>query len=482
VLVLAAAARPGAAAVTARRETTGEGGFLASMAERLSWFDWLRAGGGGGGPDSSSSAEVDRETERRNLEPFCGCMIDTIIVSGNTRTKTISLLREMASKQGQCLDRRLIRRDGDYLRGLGYFAKVAITAEDSGEGRCRLLIAVVERPGIFMYVPYPVVNYDFEKGISYGFAWKIKNFRGYSEDLGLSAIKRTEESQGAGLFWNVPWFMGRRVRFRFDAYSARRLKDPNDADEEFIKEQNGANIGFGFPLTRSLVRQVWFQPSLSFEARNARLGFVDRTNGETKYALYRQNFISAGAQIEYDSRDNHLDAFNGMVHRLRVRRFTSTAGPDQQFVFYGFSHYFYVPIGFERSFIIALDGDVREGDLPSFYQMELGGQRDVRGFPNGDLRGTVKLVGTLEYRMRLIEPHILHLPKIGSFDIAVNGIAFIDNGALMDSILDLGTTEIHRTVGLGVEIISPFRDLIRLEVSGNRMNQLAFYMAAGTDF
>jgi hypothetical protein len=171
-----------------------------------------------------------------------------------------------------------------------------------------------------------------------------------------------------------------------------------------------------------------------------------------------------------------------MVHRFRIRRYTSVEGPDQSYIFYAFSNYFYVPVGTERSLIVAVDGDIREGDLASFYKMQLGGWRDLRGFTDGDLRGTAKVVGTVQYRMRLIKPRVFKLPKIGNFDFALNGVLFMDNGALMDSILDFGKTTIHTTGGFGIEILSPLRDLIRLEIASDGTGQPTFYMAAGSDF
>jgi outer membrane protein assembly factor BamA len=457
-------------------------GFIARTMGRISSLDWVWGGGGAGRGNSFSSPGFDPESEHRNLEQFFGFTIDTIIVSGNTRTKSIALLRELATKQGSVLDERLVKRDSAYLRGLAYFAEVAIAAESAGERRCRLLVTVVERPSLFMRVPYPVMNYDFKRGISYGLTWKIKNFRGYHEDLGVSAIQRTDESRGANFAWNVPWFMGKRVRFRFDAFTYKRLTEPSDQDEEYIRELNGASIGLGIPLRPSLVRQLWLKPSFSFEGRRARLAFADTGTGQTSSALYRQNFFAAGAELEYDSRSDRLSPFDGMLHRFRIRRYMSVAGLEQNYILYGFSDYFYLPVGVERSLIFAIDGDIREGDLPSFYEMRLGGARDLRGFPNEELRGRAKVVGTLQYRMRLVDPHVFKLPKIGYFDVAMNGVVFVDSGTLTDCILDFPEADFHAVGGLGIEILSPLRDLIRLEIASNGSEQPAFYMTAGTDF
>jgi len=471
----------GGTARTEPRDSTGAGGFLSRAAARFSLFDWMRGGGGAGRADSTSGACADLERECKNLEPFYGCTVDTIIVSGNTHTKAIAILREMATKQGGRLNERLIRRDSAYLRGLAYFAEVAVAAEETGYGKCRILVTLVERPGIFMRVPYPVVNYDFEKGLSYGATWKVKNFRGLAEDLSISALKRRDKEEGANFSWNVPWFMGRRMRFRFDAYTYRRLQAPIDADEDYVREQTAGAVGIGIPLTRNLVKQLWIKTNLSFEGRDSRITLAD-AGGAPTGVFCRQNFISVGAELEYDSRSNRISPFNGMLHRLRVRRYTSVTGPDQQYVFYGFSDYFYVPTGTERSFIFAVNGDIREGDVPSYFNMKLGGVRDLRGFSDPDLRGSTKLVATVQYRAQLFGPRVFKLPKIGEFDFTMNGVVFLDNGALMNSILDVGKATFYTTGGLGVELISPFRDIIRLEMASDGTGTPAFYLTAGTVF
>ena len=462
-----------------RDSTSIRGGFFARAAERFSRFDWIWGSGGAARSDSTSGICADLERECKKLEPFYGCTVDTIIVSGNKRTKTVAILREMATKEGQRLDERLIRRDVAYLRGLAYFAEVGIMAEDTGQGQCRIFVTIVERPSIFMRFPYPVVNYDFEKGLSYGATWKVKNFRGLAENLSISAIRRRDKEEGANFAWNAPWFMGRRMQFNFNAFTYRRIEEPVDADEEYIRKQHAAAVGFGVPLTHSLVRQLWLKTNVSFEGRESRL--VDEstgTNGDSRW----QNFISAGAELEYDSRSSRISPFSGMLHRFRVRRYSAVSGPEQHYIFYGFTDCFYIPAGAARAFVLAVDGDVREGDLPSYNNMKLGGVRDVRGYSDEDLRGPVKIVATVQYRAQLFGPRVFRLPKIGEFDFTLNGIAFIDNGALMNSILDIDKATFHTTGGFGVEIISPFRDILRLEVASDGTGTPAFYMTAGTVF
>jgi hypothetical protein len=68
---------------------------------------------------------------------------------------------------------------------------------------------------------------------------------------------------------------------------------------------------------------------------------------------------------------------------------------------------------------------VREGDIPTFFEMGMGGTHDLRGFSESDLRGTAKVIGTAQYRQQLFGPVILTIPKILKFDFTMNGVLFM---------------------------------------------------------
>jgi outer membrane protein assembly factor BamA len=430
---------------------------------------------------SFSAADVETEWHRIavKLEPYFGQIIDTIVVSGNDRTKRQTIVREMATKQGAALEAELVRRDASYLRGMGFFSDVDISASRAvAPGRCRIDVSIVERPGLFMKYPYPVVNYDFEDGLSYGLRWRIKNFRGRGEELKIHALKRREKEHGGSISWRVPWLMGHRLQFSSSLFTYRRLEEPESDD--FIKERNGISAYFGFPLSSSLVRQLWLGTTLSIEARSSRLtGLQD---GLLTSDLYRQNLLATGLELIYDSRDNRVSAWNGLYGRLRAIRFTSFHGLEQSYIFYLAASYFYIPVGSLGTLIVALEGDVREGDLPVFFEMGIGGTYDLRGFPENDLKGRAKVMGTLQLRRPVYGPRVFDIPYIGNFDLALNAVAFIDNAALMDRISDFSDSRYYTTGGIGIEVISPIQDMLRLEVAGDRDGNMAYYLSSGTRF
>ncbi|HER44180.1 MAG TPA: hypothetical protein ENO08_06950, partial [Candidatus Eisenbacteria bacterium] len=102
-------------------------------------------------PASHSAAEIEAEWHRmaERLKPYAGQTIDTIVVSGNDRTRRQTIVREMATRQGAPLAPELVKRDAAYLRGMGFFSDVDISASSTTPGSCRVDVLIVERPGLF---------------------------------------------------------------------------------------------------------------------------------------------------------------------------------------------------------------------------------------------------------------------------------------------------------------------------------------------
>lgn len=434
----------------------------------------------GGGAFASRTAAVDASREALEVEvsPFRGSVVDEIIVTGNTHTNRETIVREMATKEGDNLDEDILYRDHSYLRGLGFFSEVDITIDETSVGHCNIIVKVSERPDLFMKYPMPSVNYHLVKGVSYGVRWKIRNFRGTGQELFTSFERRRGHEQGANFSWSMPWVGSRRMRLSFQGFTHQKLTVPEKAD--FVKERHGGGVAMGFPLTSSLLRQVWIMPDIMVENRHSRLGIDVAPNQDGTYV--RQLLLITGLTLTYDSRDNRLSPFNGAYAGVSARRYSSVDGMKQQFSLMSLSAAFYVPVRNFGSLIFAFAGNNRDGELPWFYQMGMGGMNDLRGFPESDARGTTRLLTTIQWRKNVYGPNAFDIPVIGKFDVALNTVAFVDNGSLMNSLNMVPNSRFHSTAGFGVEILSPIQDLIRLEVAFSQYGDPTYYVATKNRF
>ena len=431
-------------------------------------------------PATPRSVELDRSLQvlGRSVRRCSGSIVDSIVVVGNTHTRRTTIVREMATVEGRVLDEEAVLRDYSYLRGLGYFSEVEIEVRETGPGRCNVVVGVTERPGLFMKYPYPILNYDLERGLSYGIRWRVKNYRGTGQGLVASFEKRRDREHGAGLGWRIPWLAGHRLRLDLSAFSYRRLDEPEQDD--FIRSRNGVGLRFGLPLTKGIMRQTWITPDLALEMRSSRCSL----NGAPTAAddLQRQVYLVTGLTVTYDSRDNLIAALRGAYTGASVRRFTSVDGPRQQYTFMSLAARGYIPLAGIGTIIMALDVDNRDGAVPNFYRLGIGGERDLRGFHGRDLRGTARTIGTIQWRRPVFGPRVWNLPWIGKFDLALNAVAFVDSGALMDSFEELSTDVFTTTGGFGIEVLSPFQDLVRFEAAFSEGGAPVFYVATGTRF
>lgn len=419
-----------------------------------------------------------RKEIKKTLKPHLGSIIDTIIVTGNSSTRPKTIIREMASRQGEKLDDKLVFRDTSYLRGLGFFSAVEIRVEQCSPGRCRVEVHVEERSSLFMKYPLPIANYDIDKGLSLGIRWRVKNFRGVGEDLLITFEERPTRERGGAVTWYAPWVGGCRLKLSTRIFNYVRIKEPDGDD--FIKDRNGGRVSVGLPLTRNRVKQVWLTPSFSLEGRLSRLSIEGNVN-EPAGVWMRQLLISFGMALSYDSRDNYIAPMRGYLTAFSVNRYSSVHGHKQQYAFYRFISNLYIPVRDKGTLIFAIDADNRDGDLPSFYSMRLGGKTELRGF-TGDYRGRSRVVGSLQWRKRIYGPVVFRVPVIGRFDLAINGVVFTGIGALMDCFDDLVDSRFYTSGGFGFEFLSPLQDIIRVECAVSEESDPVFYITSNTQF
>ena len=88
----------------------------------------------------------------------------------------------------------------------------------------------------------------------------------------------------------------------------------------------------------------------------------------------------------------------------------------------------------------------------------------------------------MQLRRHLYGPRVFNIPWVGKFDLALNGVAFLDSGALMDCVSEISDSKFEFTGGLGVEILSPIQDIVRVELAGDGEGFIAFYFTSGVRF
>jgi outer membrane protein assembly factor BamA len=90
--------------------------------------------------------------------------------------------------------------------------------------------------------------------------------------------------------------------------------------------------------------------------------------------------------------------------------------------------------------------------------MYLGGSNSIRGWPLNSRRGNNSVIGTIEYRLDLMEKRSI---KKG-FDLGISGILFYDIGYSYNNLNKFSDTKPISSAGVGIRFYVPMVDEVRL--------------------
>jgi outer membrane protein insertion porin family len=418
----------------------------------------------------SGVCRAEDEPPRPVGHPHYGWTVDSVSVVGNTKTKDIVILREMETQPGSVLQEKFLQRDIRFLRGLGLFADVEIEADSLSPGRCALRVSVKERSSYFYQVIYPVVNYDFDKGFSFGGRWDNKNFRGMNESLNASYLRDTNDDNIFSCGWFAPWLGWEHIELGANAWYYDRHETPILFN---VIEQIGAGVRVGIPLTKKRI---------SFAQALAALSFENRESGDASGFHIEQKFLNPTIGIRLDSRDSRIQPTTGHYCYMGVASWRAVDGPSQTYYRLWNDLRLFHPGG-ER-LVLAMRSylNYQFGEYPAYLTTGLGGSGTVRGYPNSQFRGDHLWIQTVEWRFTLVPKEVFHLPRIGYVDVGFAMLIFIDSGITWTNQQSFTIENFHSGWGFGVRLYSPFQDVVRLDIGFNSQGDVLPSVRTGVRF
>ncbi len=418
--------------------------------------------------ESSSSALLGEVEE---FQWAHGRMIDSIYVVGVTKTRPFAVLREMESREGMRLDPEAVARDQRFLTDLSTFAKVVITVEPRGVGRCVLRVDVTERPTILVKLIYPILEYDFNnERLRYGAKWKDRNFRHRLESFSLDATRNSLNNDNAAVSWSSPWIGQRHIGVGGRISYFHRNEPPGKLG---IIEQSRYAAGVSLPLTDSRISFSQVIANLTFE-RN-RLGYAG-VPSEIEMA------VTPLFGFRFDRRDSRIRPTTGEFFFVSWQATRVVNGE-------GRSHY--RVINDTRAFRSINDFTVlgvysnlsyQFGKFPEYVRFGLGGPGTLRGYDDNAFRGAHRWIQTAEVRLNPLPQWFFRVPIAGLIDLSVSLVFFADGGIVWDNDTEFESGNYHAGFGTGIRIFSPFQDVVRLDFGYNRRGRVHPYFSTGIRF
>jgi outer membrane protein assembly factor BamA len=421
--------------------------------------------------DSDLASEISPEFDSDAFEWAYGQVIDSITVSGNVKTSSIALLREMELRVGDQLDPVKLKRDHRYLTDVSSIATVGVKVYPIREGHCGLNINVTERPTIFLKLIYPIVEYNFNTNrFRYGLRVNNRNFRKRLESLSAGYTRNSINDESANVGWQTRWIGWKHVGV---GTWARYFKRGPQQERLSILEQASLTTALSLPLTDSRMSFAQAIGSLTF-AKN-RLGYVGVESQD-------EWLISPSLGFSIDRRDSPLRPTGGGVFWVDVQSNRVVNGN-------GSTYYLLrndIRLFRSASSWLVFGGRsalaYQFGEFPEYLRYGLGGVGTIRGFSNGVFEGNHRWIQSFEARISPLPTWIFNVPYAKMIDVTVSTVLFVDTGIAWYSERDFNRSRWHSGFGFGLRIFSPFQDVVRLDLGFNKQGAKYFYFGTGMVF
>jgi len=421
-----------------------------------------------------STPQSRADTQRFDVDAYRwaeGRTIDTVYVHGNTRVKTIAVLREMESRAGGRLDARALDRDQRYVGDLSPFATVAIHVEPVGEDRCVLHVVVTERPTLLLNLVYPVLDYDINsERLVYGLKWHDRNFRRRLEDLSVDVVRDNRENVNGSAAWSTSWLgwnhvgLGARI-----SYFNRR----EPTTQPTILEQTRGQVSTSVPLTRSRIKFSQLIFGLAIANNHVGLNAGDAVE---------ENLLSPSIGFRFDDRDGTVKPRRGVYFYVNVlgNRAFDTQGTN----YYRLDNDLRLFRALDAYTVLAAHSvvTVQMGEYPDYIRFGIGGPSTIRGYERSDFRSAHRWIQSLELRIMPWPKLLYRLPFLGTTDFQLGLVAFVDTGVGWTRQSEFALDNFHSGFGVGVRLFSPIQDVVRVDVGFTREGTIRPYFSTGLNF
>lgn len=400
-------------------------------------------------------------TEEVGIEPLTGILtipilevrVEDIKITGNKKTKTNVIYREMTLKKGDVFNRKLLFADIRKIYDLEIFDRE--TAEPYK------LAAGSDLSKIIITLPVKEKKTgEISLGLGYSSRQKLvgqaklseNNFRGYAQSVNLNWEQSGQRGASYELGFFEPWLDRKHTSLSVNVYNKLVYRFTNDVlktdgqTSDYDERRKGGSATISRPMGKS-GRGAFTLRSEAIESR-LQSSTVLSSNG---------NVTSGTARFTRSNRDSEIEPFAGtyMSYALEVgdANFNEPGIPDgidgnKIFTKYSTDIRMYLSKGGPRKELnekrkviaIRLMGGSLSGNVPFFEQYFLGGAESLRGYREDRFWGKSMLLGSAELRIPVAQ--------------SLLGVVFADFGDAW------GAREIHRDPNNPALEGDPFKQLL----------------------
>jgi outer membrane protein insertion porin family len=365
--------------------------------------------------------------------------VEAIRITGNRKTKSYVITREMRTKPGDILNSDRLRRDLDRLINLEIFQDVSAQLPvGSAPGKVIVVINVVEKKTGLAAA-----------GVGYSSVQKLVGFVDVAEanlaGTGQKITLRTEfggrQSYELGYF--NPWIAPPANSLQVGLYNKLILREAFTANEGFLYDEKriGGNITWSRPLGASETTRIY--GTLRADSVSVQQAEDEQLLPEVIALQRAEDVRSIGVALRNDTRNIIANPTQGGLNSVSIE----TAGwlGGAQFNKLGTDVRRYFRAGGKRVFATRLLLGLTTGNPPFLEQYLIGGGDTLRGYRQDRFPGK---------RMAILNTE-LRIP----FQQNLAGVLFVDVGDAWGGrfAADFGDTSFtpHVGYGVGIRLVTP---------------------------
>ncbi len=392
-------------------------------------------------------------------------VLDTVMISGNEKTKSYVILDEMALRKGTVVTPALLEYDRSRIYSLGLFTRVDLWYDSLGTIRF-LLVDVRER---WYFIPFPTFGFrdGDPKKPYYGAGILHTNVAGRNQKL--YAALTLGYDPNASVSFVDPLLSRRAGLYGAISLSYSHARNKSALEEALTGEYHVTQFSAGGTLGRRFSLHETAGISLGYTS----VAVPQYYPGRTVSSDGRDGFLWGTLSFTHDSRDLSEYATRGLFAALSVTQngfgesvlsYTRTTADLRG----------YAPLGAGFSLAARLYSSmVAGGEVPTYGRAFFGYGDRIRGFYNDIAEGDDIALASSEVRFAVLPARTIEitgLPIPEQFTIWRFGISlvlFADAGTTWFRGESPGLRTLCSGAGAGIHFLLPYSAIARLEYARN---------------
>jgi len=435
-------------------------------------------------------------------------IIDRIIITGNKKTKTRIITRELLFNEGDTLNplalNSAIESSKKNLLNIGLFNFVDVFVYQGLLGHIEIQIEVTERWYLFPFPVFDIADRNFNEWwlkrdfnrVNYGLRVSQENFRGRDEVLQLQMI--FGYSQRLGIYYTIPYINRKQnIGLTMAVYGTRNHETNYDTENNKILFYKNINLfvkndlqGY-LRITKRKGISSYFSTTFDFRTTSVTDSVITLNPDFFITSNPIQNHLGLSWSYIFDKRDYRAYAMKGFfleVEASKVGLGILNNEPNLIELELGVRKYQPISKRFNAQASIKLRA-VQKTGAPYFNQRALGYSSDyIRGYDFYVINGQDFALTRTNIRYSLMQTKVYQLPVINSnkfkkvpLAIYLNG--FFDSGNVVDNQFGYKNSLSNSWqygYGVGLDIVTYYDLVFRFELVRNRMNENGLFFHIGT--